>query len=124
MFNHQSQPLANLNTRTLAFGMDVFLIALMRELIAEGVVTLMLLFLYICVVPLMLNGRTVGKVMFGLRIVSINEKPLTIRRLFIRNWLGYMASGFLMGAGFLWAFRHENQQTWHDLVANTVVVKG
>jgi uncharacterized RDD family membrane protein YckC len=132
--------LAPISMRAVAFGVDMMIGALLRSitqalplpdipigengtLLTDGILLIVLSFLYFCVLPLYLGGRTPGKLLLGIRIMSLTEKPLTIRRLFVRNWLGYIGSGLLIGIGFFWATVSSQRQTWHDIIAETVVVK-
>lgn len=84
---------------------------------------ILVLFAYLCVLPLVLNGATPGKFAMDIRIVKTDGRPLGIWGLFLRNWIGYMASTFPAGLGFAWAFGNAHQQTLHDLGVNTIVVK-
>jgi uncharacterized RDD family membrane protein YckC len=131
--------LASIGSRALAWTVDAVLIGLMRgliqllqipdipintgSLVTEGIITIALMFLYLCVLPIFMDGRTVGKAALGIRIVTVTGKPLTLWTLFIRNWAGYIVSGLFLGIGYLWALNNEQRQTWHDLAANTLVIK-
>lgn len=135
-----TQNLADIRTRTFAFIIDVAVIGLSRmaiealnipdlsisetgSLLVDGILSIMLIFIYLCILPLYFEGSTLGKLAMGIRIVPTDGHPLTIWRLFLRNWIGYMMSGIPAGVGFFWAVHNENRQTWHDIVNNTVVVK-
>lgn len=68
------------------------------------------------------NGRTLGKMLFGTRVVRINGARLTFFDAFIRNG-GYVA-GVAMGLiGFLKLLWEPNRQAVEDRIAGTVVVK-
>lgn len=70
-----------------------------------------------------LGGRTLGKLLFGLRAVKISGQPFTFFDAFIRHG-GYVA-GVAMGfTGFLKLLWDPNRQAVQDRVASTVVVKG
>lgn len=141
MLREESRPLATVAIRAAAFGFDFALFNAFRallgllalpeielgsggRLLTEGIVTVVYLFGYLCILPAATQGRTLGKLLLGIRIVRLDGQPLTVRNLFVRNWLGYIASGLLMGLGYLWAFGNARRQTWHDLALGTVVVQG
>ncbi len=141
MLVQDGRELADVKTRAQAWVIDITLFTLLRGLIellnipnialggsgvliSEGILTVVLMFAYLCILPILTNGRTPGKTALGIRIVTLDNQQLTMSRLFIRNWLGYIASGLPLGAGYLWAAQNETCQTWHDLAANTIVVKG
>lgn len=68
------------------------------------------------------SGRTLGKMLFGIRAVKINGQPFTFFDAFIRHG-GYVA-GVAMGfTGFLKLLWDPNRQAVEDRVASTVVVR-
>jgi uncharacterized RDD family membrane protein YckC len=69
--------------------------------VTSGIILVVVSFLYFCVLPLFLDGRTIGKALLRIRVMSVNDTPLTVGRLFTRNWAGYFVSGLPMGLGFL-----------------------
>lgn len=68
------------------------------------------------------NGQTLGKRMMKVRVVKLDGKDLTLIDGFVRGGLGYPISSFLFFAGFFWSLLDQRRQTWHDKLANTVVV--
>jgi len=68
------------------------------------------------------NGRTPGKWIFGIRVVSLVHKHLSIWHS-IERALGYGASTLEFGFGFLQYFFYPNRRTLHDRIAETVVVR-
>jgi uncharacterized RDD family membrane protein YckC len=78
--------------------------------------------LYFGLLPRLWNGRTVGKRVFGLRIVSLSHDRLTLWQC-IERALGYAFSSLEGGFGFLQYFLHPNRQTVHDRIAETVVIR-
>ncbi len=69
-----------------------------------------------------MSGMTVGKWVFGLRIVAANRSPISYSQAVLR-WLGYAVS-FPLGLGFLWILFGKEKRGWHDLMARTWVVRG
>jgi len=70
----------------------------------------------------LLNGRTLGKLIFGIRAVKINGAPFSFFDGFVRQG-GYIA-GVAMGMiGFVKLLWEPNRQAVQDRIAATVVVK-
>jgi uncharacterized RDD family membrane protein YckC len=69
------------------------------------------------------DGQTPGKAAMKIKIVKLNGRKLTGGDAFIRNVIGYAISGLFLWFGFIWAAFDQKNQTWHDKMASTVVVK-
>jgi uncharacterized RDD family membrane protein YckC len=67
------------------------------------------------------RGRTPGKWLLGIRVVSLVHERLGLWHSFERA-LGYAASALEFGFGFLQYFIHPNRRTVHDRIAETIVV--
>jgi uncharacterized RDD family membrane protein YckC len=67
------------------------------------------------------NGRTPGKRLLRIRVVSLVHNRLTLWHS-IERALGYAASALELGFGFLQYFVHPNRRTVHDRIAETIVV--
>ncbi len=68
------------------------------------------------------NGQTLGKWMFGIRVVSLTHQRITLWTA-IERALGYGASLLELGSGFLQYFVNPNRRTVHDRIAETIVVE-
>lgn len=69
-----------------------------------------------------LAGATLGKRLFGLRVVDLEgRRPGPLRALL--RALGYLLSTPLFNLGFVWSLFHPTSRAWHDLLAGTVVVE-
>lgn len=68
------------------------------------------------------KGRTLGKRLFGLRVVSLEHEHLSFWHC-IERALAYGASALEAGFGFLQYYLDENRQTVHDRIAKTIVVR-
>ena len=67
------------------------------------------------------SGQTPGKKLLGIRVIDFaTGAPLGYSKAFIR-WLGRILSGICI-LGYLWMLWDKEKQTWHDKIANTVVV--
>jgi uncharacterized RDD family membrane protein YckC len=68
------------------------------------------------------NGRTPGKRIFGVRVVSLAHQHMTLWHS-IERALGYGAAALEFGFGFLQFFIHPYRRTAQDRLAETIVVK-
>ncbi len=76
---------------------------------------------YFTLLPFWWKGQTVGKRLFGLRVVELTGKPLGLMTSFGR-YGGYAAGLATGGMGFLQALWDPNRQAVEDKLAHTVVV--
>jgi uncharacterized RDD family membrane protein YckC len=67
------------------------------------------------------HGRTIGKRLMKLRVISLHHDHLSLWTC-IERALGYGASALELGFGFVQYFIHPNRQTVHDRIAETIVV--
>ncbi len=67
------------------------------------------------------NGRTLGKRLVGIRVVSLVHERITFWQSMERA-LGYGASMLEGGLGFVQYFSHPNRCCVHDRIAETIVV--
>lgn len=68
-----------------------------------------------------LIGRTPGKLLLGLRVVSRNGRPITFWQA-VRRYVGYYVSALALYIGYLWVLIDNRRQGWHDKIAGTYVV--
>jgi uncharacterized RDD family membrane protein YckC len=69
-----------------------------------------------------LAGQTIGKMLFGIRVIRDDGESPGPWEAFVR-WLGYFISTFFIFVGFVWAIFDSKGQAWHDKFAGTYVVK-
>ncbi len=67
------------------------------------------------------SGATPGKLMLGLRIVSVSGERIGFGRALAR-WLGEFVSVMTFGVGYLMVVWHPERRALHDLIAGTKVV--
>ena len=68
-----------------------------------------------------LDGRTIGKWVFRLRVIGAENGHVTAGRAFLR-WLA--AAGFApILLGFLWVIWSREKRAWHDIIAQTWVIR-
>ncbi len=69
-------------------------------------------------------GMTPGKWILGIRVVDKRNGAIPgLGRMFVREVVGKIISGFFAGLGFFWAIWDRDSQAWHDKIAGTVVVR-
>ncbi len=68
------------------------------------------------------GGQTLGMRAWRVRVVGVEAETLTWRQASLRFLLALVSSACLF-LGFLWALYSENQQTWHDRLSNTYLIK-
>ncbi len=70
-----------------------------------------------------LSGRTPGKKLLGLQVVSVEGRPISFGTAFLRS-VGYLVSSllFTIPLGYIWAAFDKKKQAWHDKIAGTVVI--
>ena len=68
------------------------------------------------------TGQTPGDAALSIRVVDRSTgEPIGYGRAFLR-WLVSLVSALVLFIGFLWMLWDSEKQTWHDKVANDVVV--
>lgn len=67
-----------------------------------------------------LDGRTLGQGLVGVRVVRTNGDRIGFWRALLR-WLGYFVSSILF-LGFLWVLVDDKRQGFHDKMAGTYVI--
>jgi len=138
-------PLAGFRTRSMAFGIDLMVIAIMlfpAILKVAGAATetdlqtgfhlsfeslddlfgAAITLTYFSLLTFMFNGQTIGKRMMKIRVISLKSEKLTLWQSFERS-LGYGASALEAGFGFFQAIFYANKQAVHDRIAETAVIK-
>ena len=84
--------------------------------------SLIVLVLYYALATYWGNGRTPGKWIAGIRVVSLVHERVSLWHS-IERALGYGASILECGFGFIQFFIHPNRRTVHDRIAETIVVR-
>ena len=70
-----------------------------------------------------MDGKTIGKWLFGLRVVGLAQQPISYRRALLR-WVGMLGLGCAsIGLSFLWILWSGEKRAWHDFLAHTWVIR-
>ncbi len=67
------------------------------------------------------KGTTIGGIIFNLKVVRLDGRPVDGATAAVRTLMAFLSAVTLLG--FLWCLWDDAQQTWHDKVAGTVVVR-
>ena len=68
------------------------------------------------------NGQTLGKTIMNIRIIKTDGSKISDSDAVLR-YIGYYINSAVLMLGWIWALASENNQGWHDMIANTYVVK-
>jgi uncharacterized RDD family membrane protein YckC len=66
--------------------------------------------------------QTLGKMVFGLKVIDMNDKPLTWSTILFRELVGKFISKTILLIGFLMVAFSPKKQGIHDMIADTTVV--
>jgi uncharacterized RDD family membrane protein YckC len=83
-----------------------------------------LLFLANIVILPLITGRSVGKLLTGLRVLRFDGNEPGIFTLLFRQSLGYLVTALTLGLGFFLCIFSSSGRTLHDMLTGTVVVRG
>ncbi|MDB5080852.1 MAG: hypothetical protein JWP00_2776 [Chloroflexi bacterium] len=86
-----------------------------------GLVVTLITVLYYTI--LTARGATIGKKVFGMKVVREDGAPIGFWRSLLRHTVGYFVSAFFFGLGFIWIGFDPHKQGWHDKIASTYVVR-
>ena len=64
-----------------------------------------------------------GKLFYKMHIVDAKTLEKPSKKQYILRMLGYIISSLPLMLGFVWMFFNKKRQAWHDIIANTVVIK-
>jgi len=67
-------------------------------------------------------GQTIGKMIFGLRVVGTAGQSLSYTRALMRA-LGYFLSALPLFLGFYWVALTTGKRSWHDAITDTMVIR-
>jgi len=68
------------------------------------------------------KGQTPGKMACNIAVRSVDGGPIGYGRAFLR-YIGAIISSLPLCLGFLWMLWDDDRQTWHDKIANSLVVR-
>jgi uncharacterized RDD family membrane protein YckC len=146
MLEVHGAPLASFTRRAAAFLLDVIVMSLLFVIVVGSLEPLLVkaglmapsgrivfslnhgwynvawVVLYFGLFTYFGRGRTPGKRIMGIRVVSLAHERISLWHA-VERALGYGASMLEFGFGFLQYFIHPNKRTVHDRIAETIVVR-
>lgn len=69
------------------------------------------------------KSATPGKIVFGLRVISLGESKKLSTGQAIGRYFAYYPAMLIFFLGFIWVAFDKRKQGWHDKLANTAVIK-
>ena len=101
-----------------------------REILAACLTTLIYILVILPIFLPLMNlillttlGGTIGKLATGIRVVDVKGNNLTFIKAFVRNIVGYIVSSIFFWLGFIWIAIDQERRGWHDMIADSYVVK-
>ena len=85
-----------------------------------GIITSLIFYLYFVLMTLFLK-QTVGKMIFGIRVISIKQDKLSFSTILFREWIGRFFSATIWPLYWIIGFT-PNKQGVHDFIADTMVI--
>lgn len=124
----RAHPRAAFLDRLAALAVDLILVGILTSILVssrrrfDDEPYFPILFFVYCLLFWAWQGTTLGGIVCNLRIVRADGKRVEFVDAFVRA-LGAVLSVAALGIGFLWILRDPMQQSWHDKIAGTIVVK-
>lgn len=72
----------------------------------------------------MVNGQSLGKMIFGMHIVKNDGRRADLFSILLRNVFGYALTLCSAGLGFVFSVFSSKGRALHDYIAGTMVVRG
>lgn len=127
---------ASFGARFAAFFIDTVILGILNSIIVlvaqslgDSITTIVSLlttligwgyFIYLDVT----QGATLGKKAMHLRVQKTDTgENLNYVEAFLREVVGRILSSVVLFLGYFWMLWDKNKQTWHDKIANSIVVK-
>jgi uncharacterized RDD family membrane protein YckC len=123
-----SGPRASFGRRLVAYLLDAIIVGVIVVILVvalRGVgygIGIVVSALYFAYFEGSSSGQTVGKRVFGIRVIDFaSGGPIGFGRGLLR-WVGRILSQIVCYLGYLWMLWDKEKQCWQDKIANTVVV--
>jgi uncharacterized RDD family membrane protein YckC len=115
-------PRAGFWVRMVALLLDVLLVGFAMSLLHPLFHMHLLVLAIYGAVMWKLRGSTIGGIVFDMRVVRLDGRPMDWETAIIRA-LSCFLSLAVAGLGFFWIAFDDAHQAWHDKIAGTVVVR-
>ncbi|MBU0578011.1 RDD family protein [Patescibacteria group bacterium] len=86
------------------------------------------LFLFLCIPIYFIYtpykfGKTLGMKVMKIKIVNLSNKSIAFWQSIVRYLISITISCAVVCLGYIWIFFSKKKQTWHDMIAKTLVIK-
>ncbi|MBX5463192.1 MAG: RDD family protein [Steroidobacteraceae bacterium] len=105
-----------------ALLIDTVLVAVLLNLLIDGDSAMLIILAGYGAVMWKLKGTTIGGIVFGLKVVRVDGRPIDWATATVRA-LSCFLSLVVAGLGFIWIAFDPGRQAWHDKIAGTAVVR-
>ena len=95
-----------------------------NEIVNAGWLIMILLALTNFVIFPMFSGKSIGKILTGIRIVKTDGNAPSAGTLLLRHLIGYPLAILTLGLGFLFSVLNREGRALHDFLAGTAVIYG
>lgn len=118
-----TQPRAGFWIRIAASLIDIAIVVVVVNLFPDGwEPNLLLTFMAYCIVLWATKATTIGGIVCSLKVVRLDDRPLDWPTALVRG-LGGFVSLIPAGLGFIWVAFDDQQQSWHDKIAGTTIIR-
>jgi uncharacterized RDD family membrane protein YckC len=117
-----SMPHAGFWIRMAALFLDLLLVGFVTSVLLHPAHMHLLVLAIYGAVMWKLRGSTVGGIVFDLKVVRLDGRPVDWETAIVRA-LGCFLSLAVAGLGFIWIAFDGAHQAWHDKIAGTMVVR-
>ena len=83
---------------------------------------LVIKFLYAIIAEASAKQGTIGKQLLNIKVTDLQGSRISLGKAFLRN-TAKILSVIPLFFGYLYSFLNKKQQCWHDIAANTLVIK-
>lgn len=90
--------------------------------VIQNVIMAVALYLY-HIIFIAALGRTPGKMLLGLRVVSVQGGKPNFGQVLLRELIGKTIAAAPIFLGLLWALWDQEKRGWHDRIGGTLVVR-
>ncbi|MBC7869206.1 MAG: RDD family protein [Chitinophagaceae bacterium] len=129
MESSQSYELADIGERFIALVIDSIIVGIIGGVFGAsgnwwggGLVGFLIGAVYQWYFLTQQNGQTLGKKVMNIRVIKTDGGPIRDADAVLR-FIGYYINSVIIGIGWIWALFDKENRGWHDLIANTYVIK-
>ena len=124
---HDEVELAGIGRRFLAGLIDGFIFGAISVLLgltndSQSLLSGLIALLYFVFFWTQQGGQTLGYRALGIRIIKLDNTPITLRDALLR-YVVRVIGFFCLFLGYIWAIFDDKNQAWHDKAAGTIAIR-